>query len=87
MSAHRDNLVFLSFIFSVPSRAFSEESQGCFSYNGGYIFYLLKTGFGPNITPRASFGMNMGGIDAEDHKESETRTPTYRKPKKQQQMD
>ena len=40
----------------------------------GFTFYmLLELRFGPRAVARASFGVNMGGIDAENQEESEHR--------------
>jgi len=37
------------------------------------IWLFTAFGCGAKSPPRASFGVNMGGVDAENHKESETR--------------
>ena len=39
----------------------------------------VKICFGPNIVPRASFGVNMGVIDAENLEELDNRAPNARK--------
>ena len=55
-------------------------TDGGFPNEGLTVHIVSKFWFGLKIIPRMSLGVKMGGIDAENHEESENRSTNSRHP-------
>ena len=65
-----------------PKHQMTRRRTGCFFLNGGLnfcscVFWAPRSLPGPQIVARSSSEAKMGGLDAENHEESDTRAPNY----------